>query len=56
MAVDEKKLIEYLVDMEDYLIRQKKCAFLEPEEEGRLKGQITFIAGVLSKIDAGEFA
>ena len=53
--MNQKKLIDHLLDMQNYFIRQKNCAFLEPEEEERLKGQITFIADLLTKIDAGEF-
>lgn len=53
MASDEK-LIEYLLDMQNYCIRQKKQSF-EPEEIERYNGTIKFIADVLSKLDSGDF-
>ena len=48
------KIMDYLLDMENYFTKQAMRPFLEPEEEARIKGQKRFVSDLIKKIDDGE--
>ena len=52
--IDEKKLIEYLEDMQGYFAKMAHNEH-EPETEAAYKAQFRFCADLLLKIDRGEF-
>ena len=52
--MDEKKVIEYLTDMQAYLAREisEEC---DEFREAQLVGQKRFVADMLDMIDRGDF-
>lgn len=54
--VDEKKLLEYLLDMQEYLIKQSEIlSFAYSEQSYKDKAIANFIKELINKIDKKEF-